>query len=122
LDTPAKPTAALKELCERWRDSGLFSDMIGPKKWRAEMYAVYKDPFGVHDYPSAGQDGDNLNFAFEMERSACALFGVVTYRVHLSTYQEEVSSTGKKSMKLWIPTRASTKSKWPGCLDNTVAG
>ncbi|KAK7042784.1 thiamine pyrophosphokinase [Favolaschia claudopus] len=122
LDTPAKRTAAMKELCERWRDTGLFPDMIGPKKWRAEMYPVYRDPFGIHDYPHHGADDANLNFAFEMERAACALFGVITYGVHLSTYQEEISAMGDKTLRLWIPTRASTKSKWPGYLDNTVAG
>ncbi|KAF7342958.1 Thiamine pyrophosphokinase [Mycena venus] len=126
VDTHAKRTAVMRELCERWRDSGVFSDIIGPKKWRDEMYPVYRDPFGVHDHPStsaeAEDEGNNLNFAFEMERSACALFGIVTYGVHMSTYQEVESEMGEKSLKLWIPTRASTKSMWPGYLDNTVAG
>ncbi|KAH7921455.1 hypothetical protein BV22DRAFT_729347 [Leucogyrophana mollusca] len=36
IDTPAERTAVLKELCERWRDTGLFADIIGPKKWREE--------------------------------------------------------------------------------------
>ncbi|KAJ7839017.1 nudix hydrolase 20 [Mycena olivaceomarginata] len=128
LDTHAKRTVAMREMCERWRDEGLFPDIIGPKKWRAEMYPVYRDPFGVHDYPSGSgaeaekADGE-LNFAFEMERAACALFGVVTYGVHMSTYQEvPVGDRGEKSLRLWIPTRASTKSVWPGYLDNTVAG
>ncbi|KAJ7857355.1 hypothetical protein B0H13DRAFT_1641035, partial [Mycena leptocephala] len=59
-----------------WRDTGLFVDITGPKKWRAEACAVCRDPFGVHDYPSGpGRDTeeeeDKLNFAFEMERAAC---------------------------------------------------
>ncbi|KAF8199336.1 NUDIX hydrolase domain-like protein [Mycena galopus ATCC 62051] len=124
LDTHVKRTAAMRELCERWRDTGLFSDIIGPKKWRAEMYPVYRDPFGVHDYPRPGESENDmdLNFAFEMERSACALFGVITYGVHMSTYQEVPVGGAGKSLRLWIPTRASTKSMWPGYLDNTVAG
>ncbi|KAJ7235151.1 NUDIX hydrolase domain-like protein [Mycena haematopus] len=123
LDTHAKRTAAMKEMCERWRDTGRFLDIIGPSKWRAEMYPVYRDPFGVHDYPRADSDekNANLNFAFEMERSACALFGIITYGVHMSTYQE-VWTGQQRSLRLWIPTRASTKSMWPGYLDNTVAG
>ncbi|KAJ6603252.1 NUDIX hydrolase domain-like protein [Mycena vulgaris] len=122
IDTHAKRTALMREMCERWRDTGLFPDIIGPKKWRAEMYPVYKDPFGAHDHPSrstadsAGEE--NLNFAFEMERAACALFGVITYGVHLSMYQ----GADAESLRIWTPTRASTKSMWPGYLDNTVAG
>lgn len=103
LDTPAKRTAAMKGLCERWRDSSLFEDVCGPKKWRAEMYPIYKDPFGTHDYPAEGDEQD-LNYAFEVERSACALFGFITYGVHLSIYQEMESS-----IAIWVPTRAITK-------------
>ncbi|KAF8638680.1 hypothetical protein AX17_002025 [Amanita inopinata Kibby_2008] len=122
LDTPAKRTAAMKELCERWRDTGLFEDVCGPKKWRSEMYPVYADPFGVHDYPSTTDAHIGmLNYAFEMERSACALFGVVTYGVHLSIY-EEAQVGGQRQLRMWVPTRAKTKPTWPGYLDNTVAG
>ncbi|KAJ7099863.1 nudix hydrolase 20 [Mycena crocata] len=123
IDTHAKRTAIMKELCERWRDTGIFPDIIGPKKWRAEMYPVYRDPFGIHDHPSGGSGAEQqLNFAFEMERAACALFGVITYGVHLSMYQETVDASGQRSLRVWTPTRASTKSMWPGYLDNTVAG
>ncbi|KAJ7446558.1 NUDIX hydrolase domain-like protein [Mycena latifolia] len=122
IDTHAKRTALMKEMCERWRDTGRFADIIGPSKWRAEMYPVYKDPFGAHDHPQtaeADKDAEQLNFAFEMERAACALFGIVTYGVHLSMYQESADGNG---LRIWVPTRASTKSMWPGYLDNTVAG
>ncbi|KAE9392622.1 nudix hydrolase 20 [Gymnopus androsaceus JB14] len=120
-NTPSKRTEAMKELCERWRDTGLFPDVCGPKKWRAELYPVYKDPFGPHDAPL---DSDESNFAFDMERSACALFGVVTYEVHLTIYQEIESETKPegRELKIWVPTRAKTKQTWPGYLDNTVAG
>ncbi|KIK68250.1 hypothetical protein GYMLUDRAFT_154038 [Collybiopsis luxurians FD-317 M1] len=123
-DSPAKRTVAIKELCERWRDTGLFSNICGPKKWRSESYPVYKDPFGPHDYPENDQDSDELNFAFEMERSACALFGIVTYGVHMSIYHEvETDKTPEgREIKLWVPTRARTKQTWPGFLDNSVAG
>ncbi|KAK0194205.1 nudix hydrolase 20 [Armillaria mellea] len=117
LDTPSKRTAAMKELCERWRDTELFPDVCGPKKWRAEMYPIYRDPFGPHDYPKDGTSDEGLNYAFEMERSACALFGVVTYGVHMTIYQQDATE-----LRMWIPTRARTKPTWPGYLDNTVAG
>jgi hypothetical protein len=120
VNTHAKRTAVMKELCERWRDTGVFPDIIGPGKWRAEMYPVYRDPFGVHDYPrresnadaeaEAAEMGGSLNFAFEMERAACALFGIVTYGVHMSTYQEYFGDNGERSLRVWTPTRARTKS------------
>ncbi|KAJ6619234.1 NUDIX hydrolase domain-like protein [Mycena sp. CBHHK59/15] len=124
FDTHAKRTAVMKEMCERWRDSGLCPDIIGPKKWRDELYPVYRDPFGVHDYPNgaSGEAEQSLNFAFELERAACALFGIITYGVHMSMYQEVAGDMGEKNLRIWVPTRASTKSQWPGYLDNTVAG
>jgi 8-oxo-dGTP pyrophosphatase MutT (NUDIX family) len=73
-------------------------------KWRDELYAVY-GPGGEH--------------VFSVERSASALFGVVTYGVHLTCYTTD-KETGE--MKLWIPKRARTKQTYPGMLDNTVAG
>jgi len=109
VDTPSKRTAAMKELCERWRDTGLFSDVCGPKKWREEMYPIYSDPFGVHDHPSTAGHENGLNFAFEMERSACALFGVVTYGVHLSIYEEVQQEDSERGLRIWVPTRALTK-------------
>lgn len=108
FDSPYKRTSAMKELCERWRDTGLFPDVCGPKKWRNEMYPIYADPFGVHDHPSLAGHEDGLNYAFEMERSACALFGVVTYGVHMSIY-DEVVENGQKQLRVWVPTRALTK-------------
>ncbi|TFK75586.1 nudix hydrolase 20 [Pluteus cervinus] len=119
FDTPLKRNEAMKELCERWRDSGLFPDVCGPTKWRAELYPVYKNPFGSHDYPESNDNLKTLNYAFEMERSACALFGIVTYGVHLTIFEE---SGDGQDLRIWVPTRARTKPTWPGYLDNTVAG
>ncbi|CAK5269054.1 unnamed protein product [Mycena citricolor] len=124
LDTPGKRTAAMHALTTRWHDAGLFAGVIGPGKWRDERYPVYKDPFGKRDYVSADSDAafEEGNFAFEMERAACALFGIVTYGVHLSVYQENAGEDGARSVSVWVPTRARTKSTWPLFLDNTVAG
>jgi hypothetical protein len=109
LDSPAKRTAAMKEICERWRDSGLFSDVCGPKKWRNEMYPIYADPFGVHDHPDQATVGAPLNYVFEMERSACGLFGVITYGVHMTIYEDDMDERGRKTIRVWVPTRALTK-------------
>jgi hypothetical protein len=110
LDNPSKRTAAIKELCERWRDTGIFPEVCGPTKWRSEMYPVYTDPFGIHDHPDHhGSKEDGLNYAFEMERSACALFGVVSYGVHMNIYEGMVQADGKHAIRVWVPTRAVTK-------------
>ncbi|KAH7883002.1 NUDIX hydrolase domain-like protein [Phlebopus sp. FC_14] len=122
IDTPSKRTNVMRQLCEKWRDSGtIYQDIIGPKKWRNEMYPVYRNPFGVHrPYdPDGAEDSDAGNYAFEMERSACALFGVVTYGVHMTIYHED---TDGGNVRVWIPTRSRTKQTWPGYLDNSVAG
>jgi 8-oxo-dGTP pyrophosphatase MutT (NUDIX family) len=54
-----------------------------------------------------------------MERAACALFGVVTYGVHLNAYVRD-PETGE--IKIWTPRRARNKHTYPGMLDNCVAG
>ncbi|KAJ7056077.1 hypothetical protein C8F01DRAFT_993420 [Mycena amicta] len=135
LNTPSKRSLAMRTLCESWRGAGRFSDIIGPGKWRDELLPVYRDPFGLHDYPAKAQgqgneevdsefEGDTLNYAFEMERAACALFGIVTFGVHLAVYQllGDSARGTEAEFKIWVPTRAKNKSVWPGFLDNTVAG
>ncbi|RDX52560.1 hypothetical protein OH76DRAFT_1345277 [Lentinus brumalis] len=121
IDSPAARSRVMKELCERWRDTGLWPDEISPRKWRAELYPVYRNPFGPRDYPKNGDgQGDTLNYAFEMERSASGLFGIVTYGVHMTVY--EVDTADEAQYKIWVPRRAATKQTWPGYLDNSVAG
>ena len=112
-NTPAKRARAMKETCTRWRDSGIFPDIIGPSKWRSEWYDVYRTPFGALRVgggdPMEYQGGEKEeNYAFSMERSACALFGVVTFGVHLSVYEEN-----EDGIRMWIPRRAKTK---PTCV------
>lgn len=123
LDTPTKRSAVMKELCERWRDTGIFPGQISPKKWRGETYPVYQNPFGTLDAPEEGADidDDSRNYAFMMERAACSVFGVVTYGVHMTVYHDDIVD-GKRSCRIWVPKRAKTKQTWPGCYDNTVAG
>lgn len=74
-------------------------------KWRNELYPVY------------GPKGELL---FSMERSASALFGIVTYGCHMTAYVK--SKDAGEEMKIWVPRRAATKQTYGGMLDNTVAG
>ena len=84
--------------------------------WRDELYPVY------------GPGGELL---FSLERAASALFGIVTYGVHMTAYTYSKSGAGeggaeedgeKKEMQIWVPRRAASKQTYGGMLDNTVAG
>ncbi|EIW53418.1 uncharacterized protein TRAVEDRAFT_60881 [Trametes versicolor FP-101664 SS1] len=126
IDTPSARSRVMKDTCERWRDSGLWPDEISPRKWRNELYPVYRNPFGLRDFPGhADEDahGDALNYAFRMERAASGLFGIVTFGVHMTVYEEAPGADGQPpSYSMWVPRRAATKQTWPGYLDNSVAG
>jgi len=108
------------------------------------MSPVYARPFGLlDDYLAAGNlnheleaDWNKMDLVFEMERSACLLFGVVTYGVYMTIFREDEEG----SVLVWVPKRATTKKtfrflifcpfdllltgacSFPGYLDNTVAG
>ncbi|CAG8742610.1 3131_t:CDS:2 [Cetraspora pellucida] len=99
LNTFEELTQAIKNLLEVWREEKAFPALEG---WRDELYPVYG--------PS--------NLAFVMERSGTPIFGLLTFGIHLSAYVR--TSEGK--LKMWIAKRSTTKSTWPGRLDNTVAG
>lgn len=61
-----------------WKQEGMFMDQLGG--WRDEHYTIYgpAEPLGAEGAsPLPGS-----NKAFEMERAACALFGVATFGVH----------------------------------------
>lgn len=118
LLTKKARSEVIKELCERWRDGGvLFQDVMGPRKWRNEAYPVYENYLGAHvvrnpelSHPhSEGLDVDvhaagETNHVFDIERSAAALFGLVTCGVHMTIYEKDDGT-----VRLWVPTRAKTK-------------
>ena len=67
--------------------------------WRNECYIVY---------------GNNNVPLFELERSAAGIFGIPTFGIHLTAYDNDYN--------IWIPRSSYNKSTFPGLLDNTVAG
>ncbi|KPI38534.1 uncharacterized protein AB675_4210 [Cyphellophora attinorum] len=93
--------AILAEYLQQVRQQHVFKVLDG---WRDELYPIY---------------GPNRELILSMERSASALFGVVTYGVHMTAY---VASDSEGGMKIWAPRRAETKQTYPGMMDNTVAG
>ncbi|KAI9438326.1 NUDIX hydrolase domain-like protein [Lactarius indigo] len=136
--TPAARTLALAETLERWRaaangsqdsdePASAFAGAIGGTRWRTEWYDVYAVPGGA--LRTDGRDPrtvletprDASGYVFSMERSACALFGVVTYGVHMTVYERDSDGDGGR-VRVWVPRRALTKPTFPGMLDNSVAG
>ncbi|ORX33568.1 NUDIX hydrolase domain-like protein [Kockovaella imperatae] len=109
-------SSVMNNIVSRWRDEGKFKSTLGG--WRNEQYAVYASPqshfFAMHDVPLSGSFA---NKAFTLERSACAVFGMATFGVHMTAYESD-----GESMRIWVPRRAKTKATFPGLLDQTVAG
>lgn len=92
-------TKVLADYLQALRERNEFEILRG---WRNELYPVY------------GPKGELL---FSMERSASALFGIVTYGVHMTAYVESA-----EGIMIWAPRRSPTKQTYPNMMDNTVAG
>ncbi|KAK5165274.1 uncharacterized protein LTR77_009372 [Saxophila tyrrhenica] len=103
----AERSQAIEATTKAMRETDHFAVLKG---WRDELYPVY---------------GPNGELLFSIERAASALFGIVTYGVHMSAYtygKREGAEGEKKEMRIWVPRRAATKQTYGGMLDNTVAG
>jgi hypothetical protein len=141
--SPAARTHALAETLERWRanankgdgdGAGAFAEVIGGSRWRSEWYDVYlapggalrtddgRDPLTLVEVPTtsdsaSGPESESSSgygaYAFSMERSSCALFGVVTYGVHMTVYEQKGDADGEIPVRVWVPRRAATK---PTCV------
>lgn len=85
-----------------WRINQAFEILNG---WRNELYPVY---------------GPQNEVLYSIERSASALFGIMTYGVHMTAYVRSPQSS--HGIKIWVPRRAAGKQTYGGMLDNTVAG
>ncbi|KAK9324039.1 NUDIX hydrolase domain-like protein [Lipomyces orientalis] len=101
FDTVEKRSKMMNDLAMKWRIDKKFRILEG---WRSELYPIY--------YPSS-------KIYFTIERSACPLFGLVTYGVHMTAY---VAASDSKPLRIWVPRRSRTKATYPSMLDNTVAG
>jgi hypothetical protein len=137
--SPAARTRALAETLERWRanankgdgdsaGAGAFAEVIGGSRWRSEWYDVYlapggalrtddgRDPLTLVEVPTTSDSESSSGFGayvFSMERSACALFGVVTYGVHMTVYEQKGDADDEIPVRVWVPRRAATK---PTCV------
>lgn len=102
LQTEAERSANAAAVSTHWRQNSTFHVLSG---WRDELYPVHGP-------------GDEL--LYSIERTAAALFGFVTYGVHMTAYTKahEVSH----GIKIWVPRRSREKQTYAGMLDNTVAG
>jgi hypothetical protein len=136
--SPASRTHALAETLDRWRANankgdGAFAEVIGGSRWRSEWYDVYlapggalrtdgRDPLTLVELPTSSDSAPGpvsgssgySSYVFSMERSACALFGVVTHGVHMTVYEQKGGDAdGEIPMRVWVPRRAATK---PTCV------
>ncbi|KAF9919321.1 hypothetical protein BX616_008339 [Lobosporangium transversale] len=101
---------AIAQMLNIWRyDLKNFPPLSG---WRDELYGVY-----THNTdPATTKDGA----ALAIERSACVLFGVHAYGVHMNGYVR--TGPNPWDVQMWIARRSLTKPTYPGMLDNMVAG
>ncbi|KAL9625256.1 MAG: hypothetical protein Q9160_000658 [Pyrenula sp. 1 TL-2023] len=90
---------AVESQLKEAKKKGAFKVLNG---WRNELYPVY---------------GTKRTIELNMERAGSALFGIVTYGVHMVCYVN-----AGDALRIWVPRRARTKSTYPGMMDNTVAG
>ncbi|PWN29688.1 hypothetical protein BDZ90DRAFT_209408, partial [Jaminaea rosea] len=125
LNTFEKRSKALADVVGAWHEEGLFSSALDG--WRDEMYGIYSSP----SYPYRTWENKETvpnERAFELERAACALFGLATFGVHMTAYVDGSSASksgnagSTEGLRLWTPRRSPTKATWPSYLDNSVAG
>lgn len=81
------------------RENGTFR-VLG--KWTGERFPIF---------------GPNRELIADLERSACGLFGIVTYGVQLITYQED-----EDGLFIWAARRSPKKTLYPNRLGVTVGG
>lgn len=101
MDSVSSRSEMIRRIITEWRRNKTFKVL---EAWRDELYAVYHPDHNVY---------------LLIERAAAAIFGFVTYGIHLIGY---VPGETPDDIKIWVPRRAKTKPTFPGMLDNTVAG
>ena len=94
--SPKERSARLDAVLRQWRDQGHITG------WRDEHYLISHD------------EGTPL---FSVERSATALLGVLNLGVHLNGFVKRTDG-----IWLWMARRARDRPRYPGKLDQMVAG
>ena len=94
--SPKERLAQLDAVLRQWRDQGHITG------WRDEHYLISND------------EGTPL---FSVERSATALLGVLNLGVHLNGFVKRTDG-----IWLWMARRARNRPRYPGKLDQMVAG
>ena len=94
--SPKERSAQLDAVLRQWRDQGHITG------WRDEHYLISND------------EGTPL---FSVERSATALLGVLNLGVHLNGFVKRTDG-----IWLWTARRARNRPRYPGKLDQMVAG
>jgi 8-oxo-dGTP pyrophosphatase MutT (NUDIX family) len=97
LSTASERTEALNLQLRQWHDAGHFDD------WRNEHYHVGAD---LQAPP-----------LFTVERSASSLLGLLNHGVHLNGFVRR-----GEELWLWVARRAWDRPRYPGKLDQLVAG
>ena len=94
--SPKERSARLDAVLRQWRDQGYING------WRDEHYLI--------------SDGEGVPL-FSVERSATALLGVLNLGVHLNGFVRRTDG-----IWLWMARRARNRPRYPGKLDQMVAG
>ena len=94
--SPKERSAHLDVVLRQWRDQGYING------WRDEHYLI--------------SDGEGTPL-FSVERSATALLGVLNLGVHLNGFVRRTDG-----IWLWMARRARNRPRYPGKLDQMVAG
>lgn len=90
-------SSVMRATAERWREAGRFPGPLAGEHtssrkvtvwadgsgWRDERYMIYCDPrsSALRNYDASKPYS---NAAFELERAACAIFGLATFGVHMT--------------------------------------
>lgn len=90
---------AINRLLSAEREKGTFRVL---KKWTGERFPIF---------------GPNRELVADIERSASALFGIVTYGVQLIAYRED-----EDGLFIWAGRRSPQKTLYPNRLGVTVGG
>lgn len=103
--TAAARSEMMAETLRQMAACGNFKILQG---WRDERFPVY---------------GPSGELVLEIERSASALFGIITCGVQMICYTSTEDGQGQnRGLRLWIARRSRLKQTYPGMLDSTAAG